>query len=183
MMVGAPADAASCRAAVTEAASRLGPIYLRLPPPAAPKVGDGSFGFGRAPQLRAGNDLTVIGVGSMLELAVRLAERLATVGVSARVLDGASVKPLDAPTLLRAARETGAILTVEEHHALVGYGAATSVLTAGSQPVLVRRVGLPDLPVTPGATRPPASVAAYGLSLEHLEEEAWGLLRAKGKLQ
>ncbi|HEV2317723.1 MAG TPA: transketolase C-terminal domain-containing protein [Thermoplasmata archaeon] len=183
MMVGAPADGPSCRAAVADAAARLGPVYLRLPSPAAPTVSNGTFGFGRAPVLRSGNDLTVVGVGGALPLALALADRLVGVGVSVRVLDGASVKPLDAPALVRAARETGAILTVEEHHALTGYGAGAAVLTAGSHPVMVRRVGLPDLPIAPGAQRPPAAAAAYGLSLERLEEEAWGLLRAKGKVQ
>ena len=181
--VGVPADAAAAAAAVRAAAAADDPVYLRVPGAAGAPVGAGSFEFARAPELRGGADLTVIGVGPPIALALGLAERLHTVGIEVRVLDGASVKPLDTPSVLRAARETGAILTVEPHHALTGAGAAVAAVTAGSYPVPVRRIGLPDLPWDAGTPPGPERWAAYGISEARLDEEAFELLRARGKVQ
>jgi hypothetical protein len=180
-VVGAPADAESTGAAVGAAARHVGPVYLRLPAGKGPTLSDGSFGFGHAPLLRPGGDITVVGVGPALRLARELAERLDRVGVQARLLDGASVKPADVPAYVRAARETGALLTVEEHPVLGGLGSVVASATSAAHPAFVRRVGFPDLPA-----RPPAGgvvPVGYGPTIERLEEEAWELLRAKGKVQ
>jgi transketolase len=180
MMVGAPADAASAAAAVGAARRAEAPVYLRLPAGAVPPLSDGSFDFAAAPQLRAGEDLTVLAVGPALGPARAVADRLASIGIATRLLDGASVKPLDAPSCLRAARETGALLTVEEHTVLGGFGTMVAALVAAEHPVRVRRVGLPDLPA--GAPRE-SGAAGYGVEAERLAEEAWTLLRARGKVQ
>jgi transketolase C-terminal domain/subunit len=183
MSVGAPADAKSAAAAIEAAAQLPQPVYLRIPEATLAEVSDGSFGFARAPELRAGSDLTIAAVGPVLGAARALADRLHAVGLEVRVLDGASVKPLDSSSILRAARETGAILAVEEHHALSGFGSSVASLTSSAYPVPVRRVGYPDLPagVPPGT--PPSDSAAYGVDPRRLEEAAWELLRAQGKVQ
>jgi Transketolase, C-terminal domain len=181
MRVAAPSDSASALAMIEAATASPDPVYVRVPGGPTPPSSDGSFAFGRAPVVRPGADLTVVGVGPLLAEARTLADRFQSIGVDLRVLDGASVKPLDVTSILRAARETGAILTVEPHHALEGLGARVAAVTATAYPIPVRRVGLPDLPVegSPGAAGSPG---AYGIAFSQLEEETWELLRARGKL-
>lgn len=182
MAVGVPGDPASAESALAAAERTAGPVYLRLPPPGSPSVTDGTFEFGRAPLLRPGDDLTVIAAGPPIGLARALADRLHSAGIETRILDGASMKPVDVDAIVRAARETGAILTVEAHHALAGLGAVVAAVTALAYPVPVRRVGYPDL--APGVAGSVASSdAELGLSVARLEEEAWELLRGRGKVQ
>ena len=97
------------------------------------------------------------------------------------MLDFASVKPFDEPALLRAARDTGAILVLEEHSVLTGVGALVAATTSENYPVPVRRLGIPDL--FPESVDPGAPLDRYGLSAERVRDEAWELLRARGKVQ
>lgn len=180
MTVLCPADPPSASSALRASVGIDGPAYLRLGPDDAPTVTDGIVEIGRARELRAGQDLTIVAVGAAVGRALETATALARVGISARVLDLASVKPIDGQALLRAARETGAILSLEEHSALRGVGSLVAAYTSEEYPVPVRRIGSPDLfPEVPeeGASDP------YGLSLEHCLEEAYELLRARGKVQ
>jgi transketolase len=181
LTVVAPADAPSTGAAVRAVTGRDGPAYVRLPVGPVPTVTDGSFEVGRAPTLRDGTDLTVVAVGSMVGRALDLAAELAAVGVSARVLDLASVKPFDAPAILRAARDTGAILTAEEHSVVSGIGALVASVTAENYPVPVRRVGVPD--VFADVEGPGPALDRHGLSAGRLRDEAWELLRLRGKVE
>ncbi len=181
MTVVVPADAPSTRAATREVASRDGPAYLRLTRESLPTVTDGSFRIGRWGVLRDGSDLTVVAVGALIARALALADELAKVGISTRVLDGASVKPFDEPTLLRAARETGAILVLEEHSVLTGVGALVAATTAENHPVPVRRVGVPDLFGESG--EPWALLDRFGMSATRIRDEAWDLLRLRGKVE
>ncbi len=181
MTVIVPADAPTTRTAVRAVAERAGPAYVRLTPEDLPVVTDGRFTIGKANELRGGSDLTFVAVGSMVARALEVAEELGQVGVSVRVLDLASVKPFDEPALLRAARDTGAILVLEEHSVLTGVGALVASTTAENYPVPVRRVGVPDLFGESG--EPWALLDRYGMSKERVREEAWELLRARGKVQ
>jgi transketolase len=181
MTVIVPADAPTAEAATRAVAEREGPAYLRLTGVDLPTVTDGTFRLGRAATLRDGTDLTVVAVGAMVARALELAEDLAAVGVSTRVLDFASVKPFDEPTLLRAARDTGAILVAEEHSVTTGVGALVASATAENYPVPVRRVGVPDVFGEPGD--PWVLLDRYGLSLARMREEAWELLRGRGKFE
>jgi hypothetical protein len=176
-VVAAPTDGPQVAKVVQTLLERSGPAYVRLPADRPALPGEAGFSFGRAPERRSGSDLAVWAVGSTLGPALALAERLHGIGIEARVLDGASVKPLDVPSVMKAARETGAILTVEEHPASYGVGAAVAAVTAGSYPVPVRRVGLPDLA---GGAEVPAS--AFEIAPARLDEEAWELLKARGKV-
>ena len=180
MTVVVPADAPSARAATFAVAERAGPAYVRLSSESLPTVTDGTFVIGLAPELRAGNDLTIVALGSLVARALDVADDLAHVGISTRVLDFASVKPFDEPALLRAARDTGALLVLEEHSVLTGVGALVAATTAENYPVPVRRVGVPDLFGESGA--PGELLDRFGLSRERIRDEAWELLKSRGKV-
>ncbi|MCI4360778.1 MAG: transketolase family protein, partial [Thermoplasmata archaeon] len=122
-----------------------------------------------------------VAVGAMVARALDVAEELHRVGVEARVLDLASVKPFDQKALLKAARETGAILTMEEHSVLTGVGSLVAAATSENYPVPVRRLGVPDLFGESGD--PWTLMDRYGLSKERALEEAWDLLKMRGKVQ
>ena len=180
MTVIVPADAPTTKAATLALAGRPGPAYLRLAEGSVPTVTDGTFEVGRAPELRAGGDLAIVAVGAMVALALAVARELAEVGVSVRVLDFASVKPFDEPALLRAARDTGAVLVLEEHSTVTGVGVLVTATVAENYPVPVRRVGVPDLFGESGA--PEELFERYGLSAERIRDEAWELLKSRGKV-
>lgn len=180
MTVLAPSDAPSLRAAVGALAGRDGTAYVRLPPANAPAVTTGAFVIGRAEELRAGSDLTVISYGPALAPALTVADELARVGVSVRVLDAASLKPIDEGAILRAARETGAILVVEAAPMAGGVGTYVAAITAENRPVPVRRVGWTDVAEPDG---PEGTAGDPELSVERLRDEAWELLRWRGKVQ
>lgn len=181
MTVIVPADAPTTRAATFGIHERDGPAYVRLSHESLPVVTDGTFRIGKAAELRPGSDLTIVAVGALVARGLALAEELAQVGVSTRVLDFASVKPFDEPALLRAARDTGAILVLEEHTVLTGVGALVASTTSENYPVPVRRVGVPDVFGESG--EPWELLDRYGMSLERIRDEAWELLRARGKVQ
>ncbi|HLN50709.1 MAG TPA: transketolase C-terminal domain-containing protein [Thermoplasmata archaeon] len=181
MTVIVPADAPTTRAATLEVAERKGPAYVRLTRENLPVVTDGSFRIGHAAELRAGSDLTMVAAGALVARALDVAEELAKVGVSTRVLDFASIKPFDEASLLRAARDTGAILSLEEHSVLTGLGALVASTTSENYPVPVRRIGVPDVFGESG--EPWALVDRFGMSVERIRDEAWELLRLRGKVQ
>jgi transketolase len=180
MTVIVPADGPTTRAVTRAVAGFDGPAYVRLTRESLPIVSDGTFALGKAPELRGGSDLTIVAVGAMVPRALDVAGELHKVGVSVRVLDFASIKPFDAPALLKAARETGAILTLEEHSVLTGLGALVASTTSENYPVPVRRIGVPDLFGESGD--PWALMDRYGLSTARALEEAWELLRQRGKV-
>jgi transketolase len=181
MTVVVPADGPTTRAATEQLAARMGPAYMRLTRENLPVVTDGSFTIGRAAELRSGSDLTIVVAGALVARALDVADDLAKVGVSTRVLDFASIKPFDEAALLRAARDTGAILTLEEHSVLTGLGALVASTTSENYPVPVRRIGVPDVFGESG--EPWALIDRYGMSQERIRDEAWELLRLRGKVQ
>jgi len=180
MTVIVPGDGPTTRAATQAIAAFDGPAYVRLTRENLPVVTDGAFTLGRAAQLREGSDLTIVAIGAMLARALDVAEELHQAGVEARVLDFASIKPADEKALIRAARETGAILTMEEHNVLTGLGSLVASATSTTYPVPVRQVGVPDLFVESGD--PWKSLNPYGLSQKHALTAAWALLQLRGKV-
>ncbi len=178
--VVAPADGPSVRAAVGALAEREGTAYLRLPPGDAPALSELPFAIGRARELRAGTDLTLLGYGPILGRLLGVAQELAEVGVGARVLDLASVKPIDEAAILRAARDTGALLVAEPAPLLTGLGTLVAALTAENYPVPVRRLGLSDVA---GDGEDRSAADDPGLAPERLRDEVWELLRLRGKVQ
>ncbi|OHD75559.1 MAG: transketolase [Spirochaetes bacterium RBG_16_67_19] len=147
MVVLAPADFAEAEAAVHAMIAHDGPVYYRCGYKKEPALHGGPIDFriGRAIQVRDGSDLTLIGTGTITYRAFEAAGILESQGVKARVLSMHTVKPLDREAVLAAARETRAVVTVEEHNVLGGLGGAVAEVLAeagGGVPFL--RVGLPD---------------------------------------
>lgn len=149
LTVIAPADAWETAEAVKWAAAHEGPVYLRLSRMPVPDlaIANRVFRPGKAEVLRDGTDATIIACGTTVHLAAKAAETLAAEGISARVLNFATLNPLDEEAL-HAAAETGAIVTVEEASVRGGLGGAVAEFTAANRPVPVERVGFPGFVVT-----------------------------------
>jgi transketolase len=147
MTVVAPADPVEARLATRAIVAHPGPCYIRLGKAGEPNVHEGpvDFQLGRAIQLRDGKDVTLISTGGMLKTAVGVARRLAERGVEARVLSMHTLKPLDTEAVLAAARETGAVITLEQHSIIGGLGSAVAeVLAEAGLPVKFKRIGIPS---------------------------------------
>lgn len=179
MTVLVPADAVEAAACVRAAADLPGPVYVRLSRAATPVVfGEGyRFEIGRAAVLREGTDLAVVACGTVVAAALEAAERLAAEGVEARVIDMATVKPLDEERLVAAARECGAILAVEEHQAAGGLGGAIAELLARRFPVPVEFAAVQDVFGESGTAD--ELLARHGLDAESLVRKARALLARK----
>jgi transketolase len=128
LTVLAPCDAASTRAAIRATLAEPGPVYMRIGRGAEPAIHEPALVLdrGRFVTLRDGTDATIIATGIGVQAAATASDRLATEGISIRVLDAIYLKPFDANAVVRAARETGRILTVEEHNVIGGLGSAVA---------------------------------------------------------
>ena len=181
MMVLNPCDAHEMRQAVQALIEYKGPAYLRLGRMAVETVTDSvpgyKFELGRAAALREGSDLTICATGLMVQRALAAAELLAGEGVSARVLDFHTIKPLDGEALLAAARETGCIVTTEEHSIVGGLGAAVASFLAERCPVPVLRHGVRDVFGRSGKAE--QVLEAYGLTPAGIVETARAALELK----
>jgi transketolase len=156
-----------------------GPVYFRLNRNEVPVLFDESYAprIGKAVLVRPGGDLALIACGLMVSRALWAAERLAGQGIAARVIEMHTIKPLDTAAIEQAARETGAIVTVEEHSVLGGLGAAVAEVVTERCPVPVRRVGLPD---TFAETGPYDRILdCYGMSVDHVIKAALSALEMK----
>lgn len=145
MTVIVPADPLETEQAVREAVSASGPVFLRLSRMPVPAVHDATYRFaiGRAALLRPGSDVTLVAAGVMVSRALAAAELLATRGVSARVLNMATIRPLDREALFAAAGQTRGIVTVEEHTIHGGLGSAVAEVVATTVPAPMRILGIP----------------------------------------
>ena len=161
-----PADAVETRLAVRAAAAMKGPVYLRFGRLAVPTVFDDSYRFeiGKGVQLAEGSDVTIIATGLMVGEALAAAEQLKNEGISARVVDMHTIKPLDTELVLKAAKETGAIVTTEEANVLGGLGAAVAEYLSENYPVPVVRHGVNDEFGRSG--KAPLVLDAYGVNAD-----------------
>jgi len=170
MTVICPSDATEAYQATRAALLTNGPVYLRFSRYATPDLSaerEGyTFEIGRGITLRDGADVTVIAVGQMVHMAEEAAQTLAADGLSVRVINMHTVKPIDSELILRAARETGAIVTAEEHSVIGGLGSAVAEVVAENCPVPVLRVGVQDAFGKSGDV--PSLMKAYGLTAEHI---------------
>lgn len=141
-----PADVVEAEGAIRAAASEDGPFYIRTIRPKVPVLyEDGhEFRLGEWDVLRQGNDVTLIAVGVLVKAAVDAAELLADEGIEARVLNASTLKPADEAAALSAARETGAIVTAEDHQVQGGLGSVVAGITARGRPVPIEFVGMHD---------------------------------------
>lgn len=141
-----PADDVETRAAVFAAAAYEGPVYLRFGRLALPRIYDENYKFeiGKGVNLRNGKDVTIVATGLMVNEALIAADILASEGISARVINIHTIKPLDTEIIIDAAKETGAIVTAEEHNIIGGLGAAVAETLSETLPTPVIRVGVMD---------------------------------------
>ena len=176
----APADRIETAAAVEWAASYTGGCFLRLSRVGVPDLLPEGHVFqpGMADVLREGDDVTLIANGTLTHRAMDAAAMLGEQGVSARVLNMATVRPIDTDAILTAARETGAILTCEEHTIFGGLGSAVAEVVVDSHPVPMKRLGVPGIFAPTG----PANflLDEFGMSPQGITESAVELIKRKG---
>jgi transketolase len=175
-----PADVVEARQAIEIAARTPGPFYIRTGRPKVPVIYDDTYTFelGKAHELRAGNDVSIIATGIMVKPALDAAATLAQDGVEARVLNLATLRPLDEESIVRAARETGAIVTAEEHQVHVGVAALVSQLVGSKYPVPMGAVGMKDRYAESGKWD--ELMDKYGLNAESIVREAKAVIARKG---
>ena len=168
MTVICPADDVEARAAVKAAYEFEGPVYLRFGRSGVPVIHDEPFRFeiGKGEVLQDGNDVAIIATGLMVAEALKAAEELRKDGINARVINMATIKPLDEELVLKAAKECGKVITCEEHSVIGGLGEAVSSLLAEKLPTPVRRIGVMD---EFGHSGPAADLLKdFGLSAENI---------------
>ncbi len=173
MVVINPADAMEARAAVEAAILYQGPVYLRFGRLAVPVIYDKDtykFEMGKGVQMKEGTDVTIIATGIMVDMALTAAEQLANEGISARVINMHTIKPIDRALVLEAAKATGAIVTAEEHNIIGGLGSAVAEVVSEGCPVPVLRVGVEDVFGRSGTV--PALLEAYGLTPANIVAKA-----------
>ena len=173
MTVINPADDVEARAAVEAAINYNGPVYMRFGRLATPVFNDKEtykFELGKGVQLVDGSDVTIIATGLMVYESMVAAEALKAEGISARVIDMHTIKPIDRDIILKAAEETGAIVTAEEHNVIGGLGAAVAEVLVQNKSIPTEFVGVQD---TFGHSASPAELLKhYGLTPENIAEKA-----------
>ncbi len=179
MVIVNPADDVEARAAVLAMAEYEGPAYLRFGRLAVPRVNalDYKFELGKGVQLCEGKDVTIIATGLMVGEALTAKELLKNEGIDARVINIHTIKPIDKEIIAAAAKETGAIVTAEEHNIIGGLGSAVAEAVCESCPVPVMRVGVED---TFGGSGPAVEMLKiYGLTAEKIVAKAKEAIAAK----
>ena len=171
MTIVNPADAVEARAAVEASMQTYGPFYMRFGRYACPIVTEGyKFELGKGMMLRDGKDVTIVATGYMVHLALEAAEALAAEGIDARVINIHTIKPLDAEIIIKAAKETGAIVTAEEHNIIGGLGSAVAEVVCENCPVPMLRVGVEDKFGKSGKVQP--LLEEYGLTAQNIADKA-----------
>ena len=181
MTVLVPADGPQTGKCTHAAADWKGPVYCRFSRANFPTVTsvEDPFAIGPAYVLRDGSDVTLAGCGIMVSRCLEAAEDLEAQGVSARVLNVPTVKPLDTATLARAARDTGGIVTAEEHSVVHGLGAAVAAAVAREHPVPVEMVGVQDVFGESGDAF--ELMEKYGLTATNVAEGARRVVKRRGR--
>jgi transketolase len=146
MRVILPADSVAVSKLTWIIAQQYGPFYMRMCRSKTPIIHNNSqeFQIGKAITMREGSDCTIAACGITVKMALDAADLLNQDGISCRVIDCFSIKPIDKELLEKAARETGAIVTCEEHNVMGGFGSAVSEVVSESYPVPIRRIGVQD---------------------------------------
>ena len=172
MVIINPADDVEAKAAVHAAAAHEGPVYMRFGRLAVPRVNseDYKFELGKGVELKDGKDVTIVATGLMVGEALIAAETLKEEGIDARVINIHTIKPIDKDILVKAAKETGAIVTAEEHSIIGGLGSAVTEVLAEEYPVPVVRLGVND---TFGKSGPALELLKiFGLDAANIAEKA-----------
>lgn len=179
MTVLVPADGEETKGAIRAAAAYKGPVYVRLGRNKVANVfpAGHTFEIGKGNELAPGTDLTFVTTGLMTAQALIASEKLKAEGISARVVHIGTIKPLDRELVLKAARETGAIVTAEEHSVIGGLGSAVAEVLSEECPTLLKRVGIQDRFGLSGKSE--ELLKYFGLNAETLIEAAKELVSRK----
>ena len=167
-----PADEVEARKAVYAAMELDGPVYMRFGRLAVPIVFDEDYNFevGKGVELKSGNDVTVIATGLMVKEALEAYDLLKAEGINARIINMATIKPIDKDIIIKAAKETGAIVTAEEHSVIGGLGSAVGEVVGEEYPVPIVKLGVYD---TFGHSGPAAKLLdEFGLRAVNIVEKA-----------
>lgn len=176
MTVIVPADHREAMQATKAAAEMYGPVYLRFGRCNTEDIFDDNYKFeiGKGVELKEGNDITVIATGMMVSKALEAAKELESDGISVRVINMSTIKPIDREIITKAAKETKAIITAEEHSIIGGLGAMVSSVVCDECPTRVRMIGVKDVFGQSGT--PDELMEKYNLTSEAIIKEIKGLL-------
>ncbi len=180
MVILNPADKTEAILAVEAAIKHKGPVYLRFGRLGVPEIFDRdtyTFEIGKGVCLKEGTDATIIATGLMVPEAIKASEMLKEEGISARVINMATIKPIDAEIIEKAAKETGAIVTAEEHNIIGGLGSAVAEVLCETAPVPMRRVGTQDVFGQSG--KPSELLELYGLTAENIAKNVKEVVKLK----
>ena len=168
MTVLVPADGVEAEKMIFAAAEYNGPMYVRLGRSAVPTLFDENYNFeiGKGVVLKEGNDATIIACGMMVNEALIAADMLKEENINARVINMSTIKPIDTELIIKAAKETKAIVTAEEHSIIGGLGSAVSEVVSENHPVKVKKVGLNDCFGESGT--PGELLEKYGLTAKNI---------------
>ena len=171
MTVVVPADGIEAEKMIFAAAEFNGPMYVRLGRSAVPTIFEEDYNFeiGKGVVLRDGNDVTIIACGIMVNEALIAADILKEENINARVINISTIKPIDTELIIKAAKETKAIVTAEEHSIIGGLGSAVSEVVCENHPVVVKKVGMNDCFGESGT--PNELLAKYGLTAKDIVEK------------
>ena len=171
MTVVVPADGIEAEKMIFAAADFNGPMYIRLGRSAVPTIfeEDYKFEIGKGVVLRDGNDVTIIACGIMVNEALIAADILKEENINARVINMSTIKPIDTDLIIKAAKETKAIVTAEEHSIIGGLGSAVSEVVSESNPIIVKKVGMNDCFGESGT--PSELLEKYGLTAKSIVEK------------
>lgn len=180
MTVISPADAVETRHAIKAAIEHDGPVYIRLGRLSVPVIFDESnykYELGKGITLSEGSDVTIIATGLMVHAALEAKDALKQEGINARVIDLHTIKPIDADIIIKAAQETGAIVTAEEHNIIGGLGSAVAEVVSENHPVPVLRVGVQDKFGKSG--KPDVLLEMYGLTAANIVAKVKDVLKLR----
>ena len=176
MTVLNPSDGVSARKAVEAAVAMEGPVYVRLGRAAVPIVYDEDMDFeiGKGILVKDGTDVTIVATGIMVNEAMQAAEKLEEEGISTRIIDIHTIKPIDEEIIVKAAKETKGIVTAEEHSIIGGLGSAVAEVTAKNAPAKIRMIGIQDRFGQSG--KPDQLMAEYNLTADDIVKACKELL-------
>lgn len=181
MTVIVPCDALETKKAVISVVDYNGPTYIRLgrgDVPTITKEND-SFKIGKATIMKEGKDVTLIGTGIMVSRCLLAAEKLEKENIDAAVINMSTIKPVDEKTIIKYAKETGAVVTAEEHNIIGGLGSTVSTVLSENVPVPMKRIGIPDVFGESGKSD--ELMEKYGLTSENIVKAAHEVMKGRGR--
>ncbi|WP_148558508.1 transketolase family protein [Terrisporobacter glycolicus] len=177
MVVLSPADDIEACKCVKAAAEIDAPVYLRFGRIALDDIYTDEYDFqiGKGNEIFSGNDVTIISTGIMVHKSLKAAKELKEEGINARVINMATIKPIDEEIIIKAAKETKGIVTVEEHSVIGGLGDRVSAVVCENAPIVVKKIGVKDVFGESGS--PDALLEKHGLTVENIKETVKNIVR------